>query len=121
MICTFNNNMQLFQTRGHIVILNARMVHDARIISTTARTCRRACGSGWATRAGIGEGDTLVVETTNLSEFTKSCLDGSSDRTPGRHGPLKSIDGVATIDAGTVRIESREDSKHRVEREILGR
>ena len=43
------------------------MVHDVRIVRLNAQhTRRRASGPGWATRIGWWEGDTLVVETTNM-------------------------------------------------------
>ncbi len=50
----YNNNMQLFQTGDHVVILN-EMVHDARVVPWTApRTCPTTCASGRATRAAAG-------------------------------------------------------------------
>ena len=51
----YNNNMQLFQTRGHVVILN-EMVHDARIIPLDGRPhLPESVRQGWATRAGAGK------------------------------------------------------------------
>ena len=43
---------------------------SARFRSPTARRCRRACGSGAATRAGAGRARTLVVEVGNFSPKT---------------------------------------------------
>ena len=69
----YDNDMQLFQARGHVVILN-EMVHDARII--TARRPPAPAGEcaavdGRLARA-LGRRHPQVVETTNLNEFTGS-------------------------------------------------
>ena len=70
----YNNNVQLFQTPDHVVILN-EMVHNARIVPLDGRphgTVRQWVGDS----RGHWEHETLVVETTNLSE--KSSFRGSS-------------------------------------------
>jgi len=70
----YNNNVQLFQTADYVVILN-EMVHNARIVSLDNRphgTILQWVGDS----RGHWEGDTLVVETTNLNE--KSGFRGSS-------------------------------------------
>ena len=64
----YNNNMQLFQTTDHVVILN-EMVHDARIIPLEPRdhlpeTLLQLNGDS----RGRWEGDTLVVESRNYSD-----------------------------------------------------
>ena len=61
----YNNNMQLFQTEDHVVILN-EMIHDARIVPIDGRPdlppdIRQWTGSS----RGYWDGDTLVVETAN--------------------------------------------------------
>ena len=68
----YNQNMQLFQTPDHVVILN-EMVHDARIVPLDGREplpddMRQWMGSS----RGHWEGDTLVVETTNFTDQTAS-------------------------------------------------
>ena len=68
----YNQNMQLFQTADHVVILN-EMVHDARIVPLDGRDplpddMRQWMGSS----RGHWEGDTLVVETTNFTDQTAS-------------------------------------------------
>jgi hypothetical protein len=73
----YNNNFQLFQTPGYVVILN-EMVHDARIIPLDGR----AHGSirQWKGESrGRLEGNTLVVDTTNFKRETS--LAGSSANT----------------------------------------
>jgi len=64
----YNQNIQLFQTPDHVVILS-EMVHEARIVPMDRRphlpnTVRQWLGDG----RGYWDGDTLVVETQNLSD-----------------------------------------------------
>jgi hypothetical protein len=66
----YNNNVQLFQTPGYVVILN-EMVHDARIVPLDGRphlpqTIRQWRGDS----RGRWEGRTLVVDTTNFTDKT---------------------------------------------------
>jgi hypothetical protein len=64
----YNNNLQILQTPGYVVILN-EMVHNARIIPTDGRphgTIRQWAGDSRAR----WEGETLVVETTNFLRET---------------------------------------------------
>lgn len=66
----YNNNVQIFQTPDHVVILN-EMVHNARIVPLDGRKhltarIRQQVGDS----RGRWEGDTLVVETTNFLRET---------------------------------------------------
>jgi hypothetical protein len=73
----YNNNVQIVQTPGNVVILN-EMIHDARIIPTDGRphgTIPRWTGDS----RGRWDGDTLVVETVNFRRETS--LSGSSAAT----------------------------------------
>lgn len=73
----YNNNVQLLQTPGYVLILN-EMVHDARIVPLDGRphgTIRQWKGDS----VGHWEGNTLVVDTTNFKRETS--LDGSSANT----------------------------------------
>ena len=68
----YNNNMQLFQTPGYVVILN-EMVHNARIVPLDGRSHLPQEVRQWMGDArGHWDGDTLVVETTNLTDKTPS-------------------------------------------------
>ena len=70
----YNNNFQLFQNAGYVVILN-EMVHDARLVPLDGRphgNIRQWLGDA----RGRWEGDTLVVDTRNFSRGTS--LAGSS-------------------------------------------
>ena len=74
----YNNNVQIVQVAGVVVIVN-EMVHNARIIPTDGRphtTLRQWSGDS----RGRWEGDTLVVETINFRRETS--LQGSA-RTRG--------------------------------------
>ncbi len=63
----YNNNMQLFQTTSHVVILN-EMVHDVRVIPLDGRPHVSDDIRQWAGDSrGYWDDDTLVVETTNFS------------------------------------------------------
>ncbi|MGE3469833.1 MAG: hypothetical protein AB7O28_05765 [Vicinamibacterales bacterium] len=62
----YNNNYTIVQTPDHVVIL-AEMVHDVRIIRLNATTHLPAGLRPWfGDSIGHWEGDTLVVETTNI-------------------------------------------------------
>ena len=68
----YNNNMQLFQNGGHVVILN-EMVHDARIVPLEPRDHLPASVPQLnGDSRGRWEGDTLVVESRNFSDLRAS-------------------------------------------------
>ena len=73
----YNNNVQIFQVPGYVVILN-EMVHNARIIPIDGRPhgeLRQWSGDS----RGRWEGETLVIETRNFLRETS--LGGSSEDT----------------------------------------
>ena len=62
----YNNNYTIVQTKDHVMILS-EMNHDARIIRVGATTHLPASVRPWfGDSIGRWEGDTLVVETTNI-------------------------------------------------------
>ena len=64
----YNHNYQILQTPDHVVLL-VEMIHDARIVPLDGRAGPPATVSQWLGRSsGRWEGDTLVIETTNLQE-----------------------------------------------------
>ena len=66
----YNNNMQLFQTADHVVILN-EMVHDARIVLLDGSDHLPGDVRQWrGDSRGRWEGDTLVIETQNFTDKT---------------------------------------------------
>jgi hypothetical protein len=64
----YNNNVQIVQTPGHVVIVN-EMIHSARIVDLSGRPHRpQAIRSLTGDSVGRWDGDTLVVDTTNFSK-----------------------------------------------------
>ena len=64
----YNNNLMVFQTPDHVVLLT-EMVHEARVVPLDGRphlpdTMRQWLGDS----RGHWEGDTLVVESTNFTD-----------------------------------------------------
>jgi hypothetical protein len=64
----YNNNYTIVQTKDHVMILS-EMVHDVRIIRLNAKSHAPASVTPWlGDSIGRWEGDTLVVETTNINQ-----------------------------------------------------
>jgi hypothetical protein len=77
----YNNNVQVFQTPGYVVILN-EMVHDTRIVPLDGRphgTIRQWTGDS----RGRWDGDTLVIDTTNF--YNKTAFSERQGSTPNMH------------------------------------
>ena len=67
----YNHNYQILQTRDHVVLV-VEMIHDARIIPLDGRPHLPSTVRQWMGDArGRWDGDTLVVETTNLPELDR--------------------------------------------------
>jgi hypothetical protein len=65
---SYNNNFQIMQIPGYVVIL-LEMVHDARIIPIDGRPHLPSNVRSWlGDSVGRWEGDTLVVDVTNFAE-----------------------------------------------------
>lgn len=68
----YNQNLQIFQTPDHVVVLH-EMVHDARIVPLDGRDHLPANIPQWmGDSRGYWDGDTLVVESTNFSDKVAS-------------------------------------------------
>jgi hypothetical protein len=92
----YNNNYQILQTPGYVVVLH-EMIHDARIIPLDGRPHLGQDVRQWfGDSRGRWEGDTLVVDTTNFTE--KANYRGSTDG-------LHLIERFTRTAAGTVRYE----------------
>jgi len=66
----YNNNYQILQTPGYVVIL-IEMIHDVRIIPLDGRPHLPGNIRQWlGDSRGHWEGNTLVVDTTNFTEKT---------------------------------------------------
>ena len=89
----YNNNVQLFQAQGYVVLLN-EMIHDIRIIHLDGRPHLPAHVRSWlGDSRGRWEGDTLVVETKNFSG--KRSFRGSSES-------MNVVERFTRVDADTV-------------------
>jgi len=90
----YNNNVQIMQTPGTVVIIN-EMIHNARIIPTDGRPHTNL--HFWSRDSrGHWEGDTLVVETINFRRETS--LQGSTANT-------RLVERFTRIDADTLKYE----------------
>ena len=92
----YNNNYQIVQGTGYVVIL-VEMIHDARIIPTDGsphlpKNIRQWMGDP----RGHWEGDTLVVETTNFTD--KTHYRGSDEN-------LRVVEKFKRTDANTIDYE----------------
>ena len=97
----YNNNYTIVQTADHVMIMT-EMVHDARIIKLGEPTplpahIRPWLGDSW----GRWEGDTLVVETTNLP---RKQLNGNTNFAGGSED-FKVTERLTRVDAHTINYE----------------
>jgi hypothetical protein len=66
----YNNNVQLFQAPGYVVIFN-EMINDSRVVPMDGRPHLAASIRQWrGDSRGRWEGNTLVVDTTNFRDQT---------------------------------------------------
>ncbi len=66
----YNNNVQIFQVPGYVVLLH-EMVHDVRVVPLDDRPQLPSTIQQWlGSSRGHWEGDTLVIETTNFTNKT---------------------------------------------------
>ncbi len=90
----YNNNVQILQVPGYVVIYN-EMVHNTRIIPTDGRPhgeLRQWAGDS----RGRWEGDTLVVDTINFLRETSL---------PGSSATTHLVERFTRVDADTVMYE----------------
>ena len=89
----YNNNYQIVQTPGYVMIL-VEMIHDVRIIPLDGRPHLPQNVRQWmGSYRGRWEGDTLVVETTNLNG--KNPFRGSSER-------MRLVERFTRVDEDTI-------------------
>ena len=93
----YNHNYQIFQTPGYVVI-QVEMIHDARIIPVDGRPHLDATVRQWlGDSRGRWEGNTLVVETTNLNDKVFERGAGT-----GYGGNLTMTERFTRVDADTI-------------------
>ena len=100
----YNNNLQLFQSADHVVILT-EMVHDARIVPLTARPHLTEAVRLWnGDSRGHWDGDTLVVETTNFTHKRASFEPGATVAL-GTGETLRLVERFTRLDTDTLLYE----------------
>jgi hypothetical protein len=73
----YNNGIQVFQAPGYVVI-SLEMIHDARIIPLDGRPAPSSKVTSWmGSSRGHWEGNTLVIETTNIKAGDSATSDVS--------------------------------------------
>jgi hypothetical protein len=87
----YNNNMQIFQTKDHVVIVN-EMIHEARVIPLDGRPHGKVRQWHGDSR-GRWDGDTLVIETINFTDKTNFRGSGAN---------LKLTERYRLVDRGTL-------------------
>ena len=93
MTAGYNTNYQIVQGAGYVMIL-VEMIHDARIIPIDSRAPLPENVRQWmGDSRGHWEGDTLVIETTNLNG--KNPFRGSSEH-------MHVIERLTRVDANTL-------------------
>jgi alpha-L-fucosidase len=102
----YNNNYTIVQTADHIMIMT-EMVHDVRTIrlgepKPLPENIRPWMGDSW----GWWEGDTLVVETTNLPLRQ---VNGHRYVYPGGSEDMKVTERFTRVDEQTINYEFRVD------------
>ena len=91
----YNNNLEIFQTSEHVVIVN-EMVHEHRIVSLDARPQVASSIRLWmGSSRGRWDGDTLVVTTSN---FKPMVFRSASEK-------LTLTERFARVDASTLMYE----------------
>jgi hypothetical protein len=92
----YNNNYQIVQTPGYVMIL-VEMIHDVRIIPLDGRPQLPPRVQQWTgSYRGRWDGDTLVVESTNFNG--KNPFQGSSEH-------LKLTERFTRLDEKTIRYQ----------------
>jgi hypothetical protein len=119
----YNNNVQIVQTPGYVMLL-LEMNHDARIIPLDGRPHLPGSMRLWlGDSRGRWEGSTLVVETTNftpkIASFSARRGAGGVEYGSGEH--LRLIERFTRVDAQTLQYEFTVDDKTTFTRPFTGR
>jgi hypothetical protein len=98
----YGNGTKIEQAPGYVVIQN-EMIHEARVIPLSARPHVGADVHEWmGDSRGHFEGDTLVIETTNLNQRTGV---GGFGNGALQSPQAKLVERLTRVDAHTVRYE----------------
>jgi len=104
----YNNNFLILQIPGYVVI-HVEMIHDTRIIPLDGRPHLGPRNRQWlGDMRGHWEGDTLVVETTNLATTEDGSASGNDPiriraaRGSDPRNTLRVVERFTRIDANTI-------------------
>ncbi len=106
----YNNNYLILQTPNHVVI-HVEMIHDTRIIPLDGRPrLGRPIPQWLGEMRGRWEGDTLVVETRNITRSEEGSSFGNDvvrirATNGGRTEGLRVVERFTRVDADTLRYE----------------
>ena len=99
----YNNNVQIFQSPGWVVMA-VEMIHDVRVIPVDGRPHLPGHMQHWlGDSRGHWEGDTLVVETTHFTDKIGSFSTTSVSWGTGEN--LRLIERFTRVDDGTLQYE----------------
>ena len=98
----YNNNVQIFQVPGYVVLLH-EMVHDVRVVRLGGDTLPADVRQWLGSSRGRWEGDTLVVETTNFTDGTGSF--NTSFVSWGSAENTRLVERFTRVDGDTIRYE----------------
>jgi hypothetical protein len=104
----YNNGNQIIQAPGYVAIRN-EMIHETRVIPLDGRPhVGNAIRSYMGDSRGHWEGNTLVIETTNLTDRDAIGSNGAGyPGDPGHHSAeLKVIERLTRVDAETINYEA---------------
>jgi hypothetical protein len=107
----YNNGNQIIQAPGYVAIRN-EMIHETRIIPLDGRPhVGNAIRSYLGDSRGHWEGNTLVIETTNLTDQDAIGSNGAGyPGDPGHHSAdLKVIERLTRVDAETINYQATID------------
>jgi hypothetical protein len=98
----YNNGNQIVQSPGFVAIVN-EMIHETRIVPLDGRPHVGPEIKMWlGDSRGHWEGDTLVVETTNLTDRTGIGVNGGGQR---HSTAIKVTERFTRVDADTIRYQ----------------
>jgi hypothetical protein len=95
----YNNGNQIVQSPGYVAFVN-EMIHETRVIPLDGRPHVASDIKLWlGDSRGRWEGDTLVVETTNLTDRTGIGVNGGGAR---HSAAIKITERLTRVDADTI-------------------
>ena len=115
----YNNNVQLFQAPGYVVLV-VEMVHDVRVVPLDSRPHLPSHIRQWlGDSRGYWDGDTLVVETTNFTDKIGSF--STTGASWGTGGDLHLTERFTRLEDSTLDYEFTVDNPTIFTRSFTGR